>query len=420
MVLNRVATALAALLVILPAAAASMTLEAAVAAARRANPTLMESRAHLEAAEARLDAARAGRLPTLSITGQAGAGTTDLGGFFGFRRTNVTPRGAALQLRQPIFAGGAINAGVARARSDRQTALAEVAGAGALLAAGVAQAYVDVLTAGDLARLHEAEVGRLAELERQGQLRFKDGEIARTDLAEAQARLAEARAGLLRSQGDIVRTRAHFAALVGVQADGLETLPASPPTPPRLEDAVDQAARGSPTLAAAEAAERAAREAVTAARAERLPEVALAATAATSRDNFFPGYRADGVTVGVEGRWALYSGGAVSARVREAEATARAAAAALDAARSRVREAVIGAWQDVDTDRALTAAAADEAAAAAAALESARNEVRVGQRPMIVLLDAEREDLAARSALAAARGAAVADAWRLRALLNGA
>jgi outer membrane protein TolC len=79
---------------------------------------------------------------------------------------------------------------------------------------------------------------------------------------------------------------------------------------------------------------------------------------------------------------------------------------------------VVGAWEDVETSRALVAAANDQASAAASALDSVRNEVRVGQKPALDLLDAQREALAAQSALIAAKGGSVVAAYRLNALLH--
>jgi outer membrane protein TolC len=172
-------------------------------------------------------------------------------------------------------------------------------------------------------------------------------------------------------------------------------------------------------LLAAQAAERAAQAGVRYARADRLPNLALTATASTARDQFFPGYSADGVTVGVQGRWTLFSGGAVSGRIDEATAALRAAQAGLKSAQAQVREAVIGAWGDVATARAVMLAATDQASAATSALDSVRNEVRVGQKPVLDLLDAEREALAAQSALVTARGEVTISSYRLNALLHG-
>ena len=175
----------------------------------------------------------------------------------------------------------------------------------------------------------------------------------------------------------------------------------------------------SPALVAAQAQARAADAGVRYAQADRLPSLALTATASSARDQFFPGYRADGVTVGVQGRWTLFAGGLINGKISEARAGARGAQSGVDSARAQVREAVTSAWEDVRTARALVEAAADQATAAASALDSVRNEVRVGQKPTLDLLDAEREALAAQSAGVAARGGAVTAAYRLNALLHG-
>ena len=405
--------------VVAPQAASALSLPEAIALAQRGNPGLAQSRAQADAAAARLAQARAGRFPIATLSADAGQGTTDLGGFFGFGRTDVSPRGAALELRQPIFTGGAVSAAVTRAREGRDAALAQVGGARSLLAAQAAEAYAAVLSAEEILRLHEAQVRQTGEIERQAGLRFRGGEIPRTDVAQAQARLAAARADLARARGDVARARAHFASVVGSAPDGLEPLPSPPRTPASLDEAIALAERTSPALLAAQASARAADAGVRYAQAERLPSLAVAATASTTRDKFFPGYRADDLMVGVQGRWTLFAGGAINARISEARASAREAQAGLEAARAQVREAVIGAWEDVETSRALVQAAADQATASTSALDSVRNEVRVGQKPTLDLLDAEREALAAQSAVVATRGGAVVAAYRLNALLHG-
>lgn len=408
-----------AVFVVAPQCAFALTLPEAIALAQRGNPALARTAAQADAAEARLAQARAGRLPTLTLSGEAGQGTTDLGGFFGFGRADVSPRGAALELRQPLFTGGAVSAAIDRARQGRDAAIAQAGGAKALLAAQAAEAYIAVLAAREILALNEAQVRQMGEIADQAQLRFKGGETPRTDLAQAQARSAEARAGLARASGDVARARARFVSVVGVEPDNLESLPEPPPVPRSLDDAMATALQTSPALVDAQAQARAADAGVRYAQAERLPSLALTATASSARDQFFPGYRADGVTVGVEGRWTLFAGGLISGKIDEARAGARGARSGVDSVRLQVREAVIGAWADIETARALVEAAADQVTAATSALDSVRNEVRVGQKPTLDLLDAEREALAAQSAMIAARGGAVTAAYRLDSLLNG-
>ena len=400
-----------------PGCALALSLQEAIGLAQGGNPDLALSRAEVEAADGRLAQARSGRLPTVTLSGETGQGRTDFGGFFGFGQADLAPRAAGLEVRQAIFAGGAIGAAVDRARQGRAAASAQANGEKALLSVQVAEAYVAVLTTREVLALNQAQLQQMAETVRQAELRFKGGETTRSDLAMAHARHAEAQAGLARARGEVAKTEAHFSSVVGVSPDQLEALPAPPPIPRSLDEALSLALKDNPGLQAAEAQSRAADAGVRFARADRLPSLAVTATASTARDQFFPGYRADGVTVGVQGRWTLFSGGMVSGRIGEAVAGASGARARVESARAQVRETVIGAWGDAETSKALLQAALDQADATASALESVRNEVRVGQKPTLDLLNAQREMLAARSAVVSARGGAVIAAYRLNALL---
>jgi outer membrane protein len=402
-----------------PHGALALSLNEAIVLAQRANPGLAQSRSQADAAEARLAQARAGRLPALSLSGEAREGSTEFGGFFGFGEADMSPRAAVLELRQPLYTGGATSAAIERARQGRNAALAVAGGAKALLSAQTAEAYVAVLSAREILALNAAQVRQMSEIAEQAQLRFSGGETPRSDLAQAQARVAEARAGLARAKGDLARSVARFVSIVGVEPNDLERLPAPPDIPPSLGEAIAIVMQTSPALAAAQAQASAANAGVRYAQADRLPSLALTATASSARDQFFPGYRADGVTVGIQGRWTLFAGGMVNGRVDEARADARGAQSAVEGARAQVREAAIRAWEDVQTSHALVEAATDQATAAASALDSVRNEVRVGQKPTLDLLNAEREVLAAQSAGVVARGAAVIAAYRLNALLRG-
>ena len=162
-----------------PELAGAMSLPEAIALAQRSNPTLAQSKAQADAADARFSEARAGRLPSVILSGEGGTGTSDLGGFFGFGRSHVSPRGATLELRQPLFSGGAVSASIDRAREGRDAALAHVGGAKAVLRVQVAEAYVAVLSATELLALQEAQVRQMAEIARQAALKFKDGDNTR-------------------------------------------------------------------------------------------------------------------------------------------------------------------------------------------------------------------------------------------------
>ena len=399
--------------------ALALSLDEAIALARKTNPDLIQARAQADQAAARVSEAEAARLPSLTVSGESGQGSLDLGGFFGFGKGDVSPRAAQVELRAPLFTGGAVSAAIAAARAEREAAAQSASGAAATLEVRVAEAYTGVQAADrllDLARLGDAQT---AEILRQARLRFDKGEVARTDVDQAAARQAEARADLARATGEVVRARAHFQAVVGAPPEALEPAQPAPAIAATLDDALAQAERSSPQLRAAEAHLRAAEAGVRLAEAERLPSVALTAVGSSVEDKFFPGYKADGYSVGVQGRWTLFAGGAINARVAQAQAAQRAARAGRDAARQGLREGVISAWSDLETARLMLVAARDRAGAAASALDSVRNEVRVGQKPTLDLLDAERDRLAADAAVILGEGRVVAAASRLNGLIRG-
>lgn len=401
-----------------PGLARAVTLDEAIALAIQHDPGLKRAQAEREEAHARLDQARAGGLPTVSLDASAAVGSTNFGGFFGFGQHTMTPRQAQLSLTQPLYTSGAVTAAVSQARAGESRAADSYEAARLGLVADVAQAYVAVRVAEQAVGLEQAQVEELALIRSQAQRRFDDGEVSRTDVDQAQARLSGARADLAGGQGELAKARARYRVLVGEEAAGLAPPGEPPQTPQNLDDAVQQARTGNPGVAAAEQAVRAAQAGVRRARAEGGPSVALVAQASTIRDQFFPGYRADGGTVGVAAHWPLFTGGLVSGKVAEASAAQRAAEASLDQARAASEEAAIDAWQARQTADQVAQAADDQAKAAEGALDSMRNEVRVGARPTVDLLDAERDALAAKIGQLQAEGARVVAAYRLQAVIG--
>lgn len=399
-------------------AAHATTLADALAAAAAHAPEIAAADADADAARARLDQAKAGRLPTATLSGTIGYGRLDPRGFFGLGAANVTPRAAQMTVEQPLFTGGRVGAGIDQARAGIAGAEAGRNGTRGQLVMAVTQAYGDVLTSARMVDLYGRLITQTTEIERQARLKFRAGESPSTDVSQAAARLAEARAGLARAQGMQVSAEAHFRNLTGLEPVDLQPLPVNPALPATLDEAMDTATHNNPALAQAEAGLRAAQAAARGARAERLPTIGAFAEGATVRDQFFPDYRADSATVGIRARWELFSGGRVSGKVAETDSGVRAADARLRATRMQIQEQVISAFQDVRTAQLVEQAATDQATAAAQALDSVRQEVRVGMKPQLDLLDAERESIAAEAGAARAATDRIVAAYRLLSLLG--
>ncbi len=399
-------------------AAQATTLDEALAAAIAHAPEIAAADADADAAKARLDQAKAGRLPTATLTGTIGYGRLDPRGFFGLGAANVTPRAAQMTVEQPLFTGGRVSAGINQAHAGIAGAQAGRIGMRSQLVMSVTQAYGDVLTAARMVDLYGRLVTQTTEIERQARLKFRAGESPSTDVSQAVARLAEARAGLARAQGMQVSSHAHFRNLTGLEAVDLQPLPVNPAVPVTLKEAMYAAAHSNPALVQSEASLRGAQAAASGARAERLPTVGAFAEGATVRDQFFPDYRADSATVGIRARWELFSGGRTSGKIAEMDSGVRAADARVRAMRMQIEEQVISAFQDVRTTQLVEQAAADQASAAAQALDSVAQEVRVGMKPQLDLLDAERESIAAQAGAARAGTDRIVAAYRLLSLMG--
>lgn len=409
-------SALACLLAALPAQAQEQDLAAAVSGALAHAPALAEAEAGEAAARARLDRAQAERNPLLRVEGSYGAGRIDNGGFFGITADDVTPLALQATAEIPLYAGGRISAATEQARGGLDIARLGTEQTRLQTIVRAVGAYADVLTTRKLEARFNQLVGELAETERQAGLRYRVGDIASSELAQARARKAEADAGLAQAQGRRISAEAAYQRLVGTAAGELAPLPALPAVPPTLGEALDLARAANPALRQAKAGVAVARASVSAARAEGMPTIGSFAEAAHVRDQFFPGYKADSVAVGLRGRWTLWAGGRVAAQTRAASAELSASEARLRQADQALEGLVIDAWQGLVTARRMTEASRLRRDAAAEALRGTRLELQVGAKPVLAVLDAEREAIEAEAALLQAESMQTVAAWHLNAL----
>ena len=397
-------------------AASAQDVATAITDALANAPTLAEANAGEVAAKARLDRARAESNPLLRVEGSVGLGRIDNGGFFGITADNTTPLALQATAEMPLYAGGRISSAIDQARGGAEMArfAAEQARLQTIVLA--VSTYTEVLTARKLEARFGQLVTELIETERQAGLRFRAGDIASSELAQARARKAEADAGFAQAQGRRVSAEAAYQRLTGKPASDLAALPALPATPRALDEALDLARNANPALHQAKAGVDVARAGVRSAKAEGMPTVGAFAEAAHVRDQFFPGYKADSVAVGVRGRWTLWAGGRVAAQTRAADADLSASEARLRGADQTLEGKVIDAWQGLLTVQRMTDASRLRSEAAAEALRGTRLEAQVGAKPMLAVLDAEREAIEAEAALLQAQGMRTVAAWRLNAL----
>ncbi|GAA4777612.1 outer membrane channel protein TolC [Stakelama sediminis] len=394
----------------------AQSLDQVIAAAIEHSPALEAARAQADAAQAGVDAARAERMPKLSVEGQVGTGRLDPKGYFGLQAADVTPRSAQATLELPLYAGGRIGAGLREAKGNRDAAKEQVRGSELALRVSVVHAYTNALAARRMIVRYQKLNAALDEVVRQAKLKYQSGAGTSTEVAQAQARQAEAVAGLAGAKGQLAVAETQLEALAGVPVTVSDILPGAPTLPPSAADAASRALTGNPQVLAAERMVKAASAGVDAAKAERLPTVGAYAQASTIRDQFFPGYAADSAVVGVRAKWELFSGGRNGAKQRGASAKLRMAEANMRQAQLQVRQQAVVDFQAVQTARALRDAAEARVTAADKALTGTQLEVKAGAKTQLDLLDAEREAIEAESNRVSAEGNLLVAAYRLRAI----
>lgn len=402
--------------VALPHAALAQDLATAIADARAHSPAIAAADADADAAEARVAQARAAAGPIARIEGSIGYGRLDPGGYFGLSADDVTPSAVQLVGEYPLYAGGRIASAIDQtAASSRAAKLgADVARQKLMLA--TVSSYAEVLTARDLVASYTGLVTALDEIVRHAALRYDVGDATSSEVAQARARRAEGQAGLVQAQGRLAAAEARLERLTGKAVGVLAALPPRPEVPASLGEAVEAAVAANAMLAQVGSVVDGADAGVRAARASNRPTIGVFAEGARIRDQFFPDYRADSMTVGLRGRWTFFDSGAGGARVREAQAQRSAGVARLRQARDEVTQAVIEAWSGLASAQRGLEAAGEGDIAAREALRGTRLEVRSGARPPLAELDAEREAIGATARLAEARAAVQVAAWRLRLL----
>ena len=388
--------------------------EAAAARAVQVSDASLAAVARSDGARASLDAAGSGRYPSLAAfasVSQRSAVPEFLAKVEGPLQPPIvlypnieTAYSAALQARQVLYAGGAVDAGREASRHELDGSEAARRRVAADLALAGRLAYWEAVRAEATLDAASASEQRALRLQSDTQALLDAGMAVKADILAAQSRLATAHVVVVRAQTRRLDAFSQLRSLLHVDAgDSLEladriVIPL-PPAPAPLEELQAEAISRRPELAAAAAqlAALAARERLASAPAR--PSVALDAQWDLSRPNirYFPlsDEWNDSWSVGVSAGWKLFDGGRSRADARAAQAAQRAVTAERDELARGVTLEVEIVRQDLLAARA-TVDAADAARAAAEERERAsRERLDAGLAPMVEILDAQSELAAA-------------------------
>jgi outer membrane protein len=302
------------------------TLQEALAHAYAYNTELASARAHLRGIDEQVPQALAGWRPTVTLNASGGYQTFNTGTGslapvpFGYQQGNY---GGNLQLKQPLYSGGATVSGVAQAEANVRAARADLLGTEQTVLLSAATAYDDVLRARALLALDREIELLLRRKLHEITLRMQAGQLTQTDIDQTASRVAAATSARIGAEGDLTAANARFVAAVGRTPGADLTIHGLPPGLPKdPSEAVQLADLNSPTVIASRFRMDAAEQAIVVARAALLPSLSLSASGGIDQGQSFPTVATKLASVTVNLTVPIYQGGAVSSQVRQAKANA--------------------------------------------------------------------------------------------------
>jgi outer membrane protein len=295
--------------------------------------------------------------------------------------------------------------------------------AGQDLIVRVAQAYFDVLAAGDTLALVGAQKVAISEQLAQAKRNFEVGTATITDTHEAQARFDLAVAQEISAQNDLDNKRKALAQIAGKDYAGLKPLrrqiQLSPPSPGNMNDWVALAEKQAYPIVIQDAATQIAGLQNRFARAGNYPTVDLIAsygqTEQTGSSISANSSQLNSGSIGFQLAVPIYQGGAISSREREAAANYEKAKQDLENARRSsvllTQQSYLAVINGIAQVRALDQALVSSQSA----LDSNKLGYEVGVRINIDVLNAQQQLFSTRRDLAVARYNTITSHLKLKA-----
>jgi len=353
-----------------------------------AHPELARAQYSIVAGEASRDGAGAYIRPQVSVGAEAIAATSGSG-----ISTSATP---VFRVSQLLYDGGAGHYGTVAADERVAAARANYAQTASALAFRAVEAKIAYWNASQLSRVASERLSVINHFIEQVEERLASGVGTESEITLGRSRLASARARRIEVQQQLAIARADHTEIFGVPPGSGGGLP---PVAPVTNST------GSPRLVSLDFTVNSALFALEQARAQRMPGISLGLSARP------PGALSGGVRAELGVNYALSSGGARAAAIREAEATLNAIRAEREGVSRQIGRSVATARSGTRAARERVTAARLSVEANSDALTSITDQFAIGRSDLTSVLDAQRDRSAAQESLIIARSEQVRQSY---------
>ncbi|MDU6410628.1 MAG: outer membrane channel protein TolC [Yersiniaceae bacterium] len=375
--------------------------------ARESNPDLRQSAAERDAAFEKINETRSPLLPQLGL----GVDYTYTSGFKDARDTESNVTSGALQLTQTIFD---MSKWRALTLQEKQAGIQDVTYQTAQqnLILNTATAYFNVLSAIDSLSYTEAQKQAIYRQLDQTTQRFNVGLVAITDVQNARAQYDSVLASEVTARNDLDNALESLRQVTGQYYPELASLNIdtfSTQRPQAVNSLLKEAESRNLTLLSARLSQDLAREQIRYYQTGHMPTLDLTASSGISNSKYSGSRNAADDTdagqnqIGLSFNLPLYSGGAVSSQVKQAQFNFVGASEQLESAHRSVVQTVRSSFNNISASISSINAYKQAVVSAQSSLDASEAGYQVGTRTIVDVLDATTTLYNAKQQLSSAR-----------------
>ena len=358
-----------------------VSLKEAILFAFDRDPAVGHQAAQMGIGEAQIDEAKSAWMPQIALSGNTGRNrTTDSSGSL----KNSAAWG--MSLTQLVYDFGKTNNAINQTKAQQESYRYDLMATLTEVAAKTSLNYVEILRYSALVKAAQANILALKNVQQLAKLRADAGLSSTSDELQTQTRIAGMQATLEQYESSLRSSRARLSVLTGIDSEKFLPLPASMTIKQDSLDNIDYSLV--PAVLAAQAMEKSADFAIQKTESQHWPTLSLRGGRTRYQSNN-GSYWDDQIQLNVEAP--LYQGGAVSARVRQAQSAKTIAATQVDQARFDVLQKASVAMADWSGARGREMAGRLQLETALRARDVYKNEYTLSKRSINDLLSVEQD-----------------------------